>query len=154
VEREIDELLLPAARGGEIGAVAVVVGRLFAPTTSSHRLKPRLKQYAASQARLRVEYLGNLLAIYQQHEGISEEVLAERLGRSGAALDDLLLCLRPEPGEEEGAALGRYVRQAADVAGVAAHLLGAALRDALRFEQEEEIAITQRAGESGSALLS
>jgi hypothetical protein len=49
-------------------------------------------------------------------------------------------------------AFRRYVRLAADVAGVAVHLLGAALRDALRFEREE-IAITQRDRESGSALL-
>jgi hypothetical protein len=94
-EREIDELLLPGVQGGQIGAVAMAVGRLFAPTTPAHRLKPRLKHHAASRARLDAASLGCLFAIYQQYEGISEVELARRLWCSQEALDDLFLCLIP-----------------------------------------------------------
>jgi hypothetical protein len=135
-ERIIEELLIPAAQGGQLGAAALVVGRLAAPITSAHRLKTQLKHRAANQARLDAACLGSLLALYQQHEGISEQELARRLWCSMAALDDISLCLRPDRGEENGAAFKRYVRLVANVAGVPAHLLGAVLGDALSLERD------------------
>lgn len=132
----IEEILIPAAQGGQLGAAALVVGRLAAPTTSAHRLKTQLKHQAAIKARLDAACLGSLLALYQRHEGISEQELARRLWCSVGALDDIFLCLRPDRGEEQGAASSRYVRLVASVAGVPAHLLGAVLRDALRLEHD------------------
>ncbi len=151
-ERMIDELLLSAEQGGQIGTPAILVGRLIAPSTPAHSLKPKLKQEAARFSRLKFEHLGYLLAIYQQHEGLNDAELARKLGCSFEALDDLSLCLRPERNEEDGIAFRRYARLAADVAGVPVHLLGPVVRDALRFEREEQ-AITQQDGESGSASL-
>ena len=136
--RVIEELLIPAEQGGLLGAAGIVVGRLAAPLTPAHRLKPRLKREAARHARLEFAHLGNLLARYQQHEGISEIQLAQRLWCSFAALDDLSLCLRPERSEESGVAFNRYVRMVADVGGVPAHLLSNVLRDALQIERAEE----------------
>ncbi len=137
-ERVIEELLIPAVQGKLLGEAGVAVGRLTAPLTSAHRLKPKLKREAANLARQDAAYLANLLNIYQQHEGIDELHLATRLGCSRGALDDIFLCLRPEANEQDGSAFSRYVRLVASVAGVPAHLLGATLRSALYIERKAD----------------
>jgi len=138
-EAKQSEVLLPASSGHLIGSAALVVGRLFPPTTPEHSLAREQRHRAAQRARLDPARLGSLLASYQHHYVISSATLAERLRASGTALDNIFLCLRPEPFEEEERTFSRYTRLVADIDGVPVHALGLALRDALHIEREEVV---------------
>lgn len=70
-----------------------------------------------------------------------------RLGASSLGLAGLALCLRPARVEEEGTKLRRYLRLAADVAGVPVHLSVAVVSEALRMAGETSLGDTHEAAD-------
>jgi hypothetical protein len=62
-------------------------------------MKPEesLRRRAAERARLRPEYLGWLLARYEEIEGVDASKLREQLDASPEQWNSLHLCLRPRP---------------------------------------------------------